>query len=156
MVVSQCSGAIAHRIGARMIMTAGMGLMGCGLLLLTLIEQEPNLLLIEVALLIVGGGLGLNTGPVNSVAVANVPASRSGTASGLLNTARMIGATLGIAVLGSVFAVHAGEGAPDSMVSGLRVALFGGAVAELAGAAVALAFTRADSMEPITHASPGG
>jgi MFS transporter, DHA2 family, methylenomycin A resistance protein len=76
-----------------------------------------------------------------------VAASRSGTASGLLNTARMIGATLGIAVLGSLFAVHASEGAADGMVSGLRVALFGGAVAELIGAAVALTFIKADSME---------
>jgi MFS transporter, DHA2 family, methylenomycin A resistance protein len=147
MIVSQYSGWLAHRVGARMIMTAGMGLMGLGLLLLTLIGRVPDLWLIEIALLVVGVGLGLNTGPVNSVAVANVTASRSGTASGLLNTARMIGATLGIAVLGSVFAVHAAEGAAESMLSGLRVALFGGAVAELVGAGVALAFTRANSME---------
>jgi MFS transporter, DHA2 family, methylenomycin A resistance protein len=147
MIVSQYSGSIANRVGARMIMTAGMGLMGTGLLLLTLIGRVPNLLLIEVALLIIGVGLGLNTGPVNSVAVANVTASRSGTASGLLNTARMIGATLGVAVLGSVFAVHAGEGAAEGMVSGARVALFGGAIAELVGAAVARAFIRVDSME---------
>jgi MFS transporter, DHA2 family, methylenomycin A resistance protein len=147
MIVSQCSGRIANRMGARMIMAAGMALMGTGLLMLTLIGRVPNLWLIEIALLVVGVGLGLNTGPVNSVAVANVAASRSGTASGLLNTARMIGATLGIAVLGSLFAVHASEGAADGMVSGLRVALFGGAVAELIGAAVALTFIKADSME---------
>jgi EmrB/QacA subfamily drug resistance transporter len=147
MIVSQYSGRIANRVGARMIMAAGMASMGVGLLLLTLIGRVPNVWLIEIALLIIGVGLGLNTGPVNSVAVANVAASRSGTASGLLNTARMIGATLGVAVLGSIFAVHAGEGAGEGMVSGLRVALFGGAVAELVGAAVALAFTRSDSME---------
>jgi len=128
-------------------MTAGMGLMGIGLLILTLIGRVPNIRLIEVALLVVGVGLGLNTGPVNSVAVANVTASRSGTASGLLNTTRMIGATLGIAVLGSVFAVHADQGTAESMVRGLRVALFGGAIAELVGAALALAFIRTDSME---------
>jgi MFS transporter, DHA2 family, methylenomycin A resistance protein len=60
--------------------------------------------LIETALLVIGCGLGLNTGPVNAVAVANVAAAHSGTASGLLNTARMVGATLGVAVLGAIFA----------------------------------------------------
>ncbi|MFL6803181.1 MAG: MFS transporter [Xanthobacteraceae bacterium] len=153
MIVSQYSGSLANRMGARMIMSAGMGLMGIGLLFLTLIGRVPNIWLIEVALLVVGVGLGLNTGPVNSVAVANVTASRSGTASGLLNTTRMIGATLGIAVLGSVFAVHTSEGTAESMVSGLHVALFGGAIAELVGAALALAFIRTDSMEQ--KAKPG-
>jgi predicted membrane protein len=68
-------------------------------------------------------------------------------ASGLINTTRMVGATLGIAVLGSLFAVHAGEGAPESMITGLRLAFLGGAAAELTGAALAFAFIRADAME---------
>ena len=61
--------------------------------------------------MVVGVGLGLNTSPVNAVAVATVPQARSGTASGLLNTARMIGATMGIAILGSLFAAFAGQDA---------------------------------------------
>jgi hypothetical protein len=79
-------------------MTAGMGLMGLGLLMLALILLNDSLILIESGLLAMGCGLGLNVGPMNAVAVANVPAARSGTASGLINTARMIGATpLGVA-----------------------------------------------------------
>jgi len=103
--------------------------------------------LIEIALLIIGAGLGLPTGPVNAVAVASLPPARSGTASGLVNTARMIGATLGIAALGSVFAVHAGTQAPDTMVHGLRLAYLGGALVELTGALIALVFIRDDAME---------
>ncbi|HKA75137.1 MAG TPA: MFS transporter [Xanthobacteraceae bacterium] len=146
-IVSQFSGALAKRLGARVMTTSGMGLMGTGLLLLALVSREPNLLLIEAALLIIGAGLGLNTGPVNAVAVASVAPSRSGMASGLINTTRMVGATLGIAVLGSLFAVHAGEGAPESMITGLRLAFLGGAAAELTGAALAFAFIRAGDME---------
>jgi len=146
-IVSQCSGFMARRLGARVMMSGGMGLMGTGLLLLSLVSTTANLILIEVALLVIGAGLGLNTGPVNAVAVANVPPSRSGTASGLLNTARMIGATLGVAVLGSLFAVHAGQGTLEGMVTGLRLAFLGGAIGELAGALLALRFIRPDSME---------
>jgi hypothetical protein len=93
-------------------------------------------------------GLGFNTGPVNAVAVASLPPARSGTASGLVNTARMVGATLGVAALGALFAVHAGQQkSPEAMVSGLRLAYFSGAVVELAGALIALACIRGDSME---------
>jgi MFS family permease len=145
-IVSQCSGALMKRFGPRAMMTAGMAAMGAGLLLLTGVSTTPNMVLIEVALLIIGAGLGLNTGPVNTVAVANVPPVRSGTASGLVNTSRMVGATLGIAVLGSLFAVHAGDSRPEAMLSGLRLAYFGGAVVELAGALVALAFIRGNAI----------
>jgi DHA2 family methylenomycin A resistance protein-like MFS transporter len=146
-IVSHYSGALAKRVGARAMMTAGMGAMGVGLLLLTLVSPTPPMALITLALLVIGAGLGLNTGPVNAVAVASLPPARSGTASGLINTARMIGATLGIAVLGAAFAVHAAGQTAEAMVSGLRVAYLGGALVELAGAMIALVFIRDDSME---------
>jgi len=145
--VSHYSGALARRFGPRVLMTAGMAAMGAGLLALTLVSTVPNLPLIVTALLVIGAGLGLNTGPVNAVAVASLPPARSGTASGLVNTARMVGATLGIAVLGAVFAVHAADNAPEAMVSGLRLAYLGGAAVELAGALVSFAFIDRDAME---------
>jgi MFS family permease len=67
--------------------------------------------LVAAALCVAGGGLGLNTAAVNSVAVSNAPRERSGTASGLFNTARLVGATLGVAILGAVFAHYVGQGA---------------------------------------------
>jgi EmrB/QacA subfamily drug resistance transporter len=146
-IVSHYSGALAKRFGPRVMMTAGLGAMGAGLLLLTFVSTTPNMLLIETALTVIGVGLGLNTGPVNAVAVASLPPARSGTASGLVNTARMVGATLGIAVLGAMFAVHAGTNSPEAMVTGLRLAYLGGGMVELTGAAIAFAFIRRDSME---------
>ena len=143
MITSQLSGPIANKLGPRVPMTAGMALMGLGLLMLALIPLNDSLVLIETALLAIGCGLGLNVGPMNAVAVANVPATRSGTASGLLNTARMVGATLGVAVLGAVFAMHVAEGVGTR---GLAPAFLGGGIGELIGAAVAFAFIRCDSL----------
>jgi DHA2 family methylenomycin A resistance protein-like MFS transporter len=105
-VVSQCSGMLMSRFGARVMLVGGMSFMGCGLLLLAAVVEAADVWGVEAALAIVGVGLGLNTGPVNAVAVAAVPPARSGTASGLVNTARMVGATLGIAVLGTIYAGH--------------------------------------------------
>jgi MFS transporter, DHA2 family, methylenomycin A resistance protein len=143
-VVSQLSGKIANHLGPRVPMTAGMSLMGLGLVLLALIPISPNLVLIETALMIIGCGLGLNTGPVNSVAVAQVAAERAGTASGLVNTARMVGATLGVAALGSLFALFGGSG--SDLLPGLAPAYLGGAAAEFTGAVLALMFIRRDSL----------
>ncbi len=147
MVVSQCSGWLMKRFGARAMMAAGMGGMGSGLLiLLAVVSPQGHFVAVEAALIVIGIGLGLNTGPVNAVAVASVSVARSGTASGLLNTARMVGATLGIAVLGAIYAVHAGDDGVAGMLSGLRLAFLVGAIGELSGAVIALIFTRADSM----------
>src|SRR5262245_12525408 len=129
-------------------MTAGMGLMGLGLLMLALIPLNDSLVLIASALLAVGCGLGLNVGPMNAVAVANVPAARSGTASGLINTARLIGATLGVAVLGAVFAMHVAEGVGTR---GLGTAYFAGGIGGLIGAAVACAFLRCRDVHRPAH-----
>jgi MFS transporter, DHA2 family, methylenomycin A resistance protein len=145
--VSQVSGPLMKRFGARSMTAGGMGAMGTGLVVLVATVGSGNLIAIEAALVIVGTGLGLNTGPVNAVAVANVTPGRSGTASGLVNTARMVGATLGIAVLGALYAVMAKSGTAESVVSGLRVALGAGAVAELSGVAIALRYLSARSAE---------
>jgi hypothetical protein len=111
--------------------------------LLSRVTATTSLYEIELDLAILGIGLGLNTGPANSVAVASVPPSRSGTASGLLNTARMIGATLGVAIMGAVFAHYAGQGSSDgtsgAFVTGLQTALRTGGAGELLGAAIAFA-----------------
>jgi DHA2 family methylenomycin A resistance protein-like MFS transporter len=148
-VVSQLTGHMSNAVGPRMIMTGGMACMGLGAILLAFIGADTNAWFIASALLIVGIGLGLNTSPVNGVAVATVPQARSGTASGLLNTARMIGATMGIALLGALFAVFAGQNAVggEGFLTGLRAAMLVGGSAELLGAVIAFVFIRADSLQ---------
>lgn len=147
--VSQFAGYLNNRLGPRVVMTSGMLCMGAGALGLAAIGETTSLVLIEAALVVVGIGLGLNTAPVNGVAVAALPPTRSGTASGLLNTTRMVGATLGVAILGALFAAHAGPQALSGadFLAGMRMALTGGGAAELIGAAVAIAFIRKDSLK---------
>jgi MFS family permease len=67
------------------------------------------------------------------------PKAHAGAAAGVVNTARMIGATLGVAVLGGIFAAHAGENPvdPERIVAGLHWAFVGGAISEILGALTA-------------------
>jgi DHA2 family methylenomycin A resistance protein-like MFS transporter len=148
-IVSQLVGHLTNRLGPRVVMTSGMACMGAGALMLSRIGPATSLVLIGMALFVVGVGLGLNTAPVNGVAVAALPPARSGTASGVLNTARMIGATLGVAILASIFAAYAGQEATmgEGFLSGVRAALTGSAAAELLGAVIAFNFIRRNSLE---------
>lgn len=148
-LVSQGVGILLNRFGPRIVMAAGMACMGFGALALAFIGETTGLLASEAALFVVGIGLGLNTAPVNGVAVAALPPERSGTASGVVNTSRMIGATLGVAILGALFAHFAGQQATDGagFFAGMRAALGAGSAAELLGALFAIAFIRRVSLK---------
>jgi EmrB/QacA subfamily drug resistance transporter len=154
-LVSQVSGTLAIRFGARLAMAAGMAAMGTGQLLLAFISADTSLIAIELAFLIIGIGLGLNSGPVLTVAVSAAPKNHAGVASGIVNTARIVGATLGVAVLGALFAAHAGQNPTDgaAISAGLLPALVGGAMVEWAGAFAAFLIIAPDAIAK--NGSPG-
>jgi DHA2 family methylenomycin A resistance protein-like MFS transporter len=94
------------------------------------------MLLAQGGLMLAGFGMGLNTGPLYGIAVGSIGRERSGTASALINVARMTGAALGVALLGTVFGLL--HGGPD----GLRGAMIVGGLVLLGGAWVAFATVR--------------
>jgi MFS family permease len=130
-VVSNLSGPLAETVGTRAMIGGGTALTGIGLFVIACTVAGKPVWLGEVGLVLTGLGMGLNTGPLFGVVASSVPAARSGSAGSLINVARMIGATLGVAVLGSAFAV-AGAGAP-----GLRIAMLVGGTVQSVGACVA-------------------
>jgi MFS family permease len=113
-----------------------------------------SLIVIGAALFANGVGLGLITGPIFTTAVANAPAERSGMSSGLVNVGRMVGATLGVAVLGLFFGERAADTTKDvaHFMTGMRAAFIVGGVAVLAGAVTALIAFRRDSLHPAARA----
>lgn len=140
--VSPWSGPLSERIGSRAVTSGGVALIASGLATIGASAGSSSLLGAELGLALTGLGMGIATGPLMTVAVGAVDAARSGTASALVNVARMTGATLGIAVLGTLFtAAHGGA-------AGLRAAMFAGAVVQLTGAAVS-----AVSMQRARHAA---
>lgn len=134
--VSPFSGRLAERVGARLMASGGVAIIGCGLILVGATASATGLVGAEAGLALTGLGMGLATGPLMGMAVGAVPAARSGTAASLINVARMAGATIGVAVLGAVFALAGGG------PSGLRLAMLLGGVIQLAAAAIAWTTTR--------------
>src|SRR5699024_5107004 len=116
-MVSPFSGMLTNRLGVRFMTSGGVSIIGCGLLSIGLSAHHPSIGPAEFGLSLTGLGMGLATGPLMGEAVGAVAAARSGTASALINVARMTGATFGVAILGAVFAIV--HGGPD----GLRAAM---------------------------------
>jgi len=140
-LLSPLVGPLVTRHGPRRPMVAGMTLMGSGVLLFALVGADANLLVLELAFGIVGVGLALNTGPVVGVAVSAVAPELAGLASGIANLARMLGATLGVAVQGTILATAAdGASSGPQFVHGLRLAVGVGCAVQLVGAFVAWRF----------------
>ncbi|WP_257878131.1 MFS transporter [Ralstonia pickettii] len=131
MAVSPLSGTVARRHGVRLATAGGVGIIALGLLTLGAFAGVASIVPAAIGLALTGLGMGFATGPLMGAAVGAVGPERSGTASALVNVARMSGATLGVAILGAVYAV-CGSGAP-----GLRVAMLCGGAVQLACAVVA-------------------
>jgi DHA2 family methylenomycin A resistance protein-like MFS transporter len=129
--VSTQSGKLAQRFGARSMTAGGTALIAGGLMIVAATQAGSPMLLAQAGLVAAGIGMGLNTGPLYGIAVGSVGRRRSGTAAALINVARMTGATLGVALLGTVY------GALQGGSAGLRAAMFMGGIAQICGAAAA-------------------
>ncbi|MGE8547188.1 MAG: MFS transporter [Alcaligenes sp.] len=123
---SPWSGSLAVRHGTRPLAAGGLMLAGAGLLLISAGTRSPSILLQETGLALTGLGMGLATGPLMGAAVSAAPAERSGTASALINVARMMGASLGVAFLGALFAMS------SYPADGLRAAMLAGGAIQIA------------------------
>lgn len=132
LALSHRSGAWVKRYGAQRLIVYGMLAIVAGIALLASTSTGLPLWRAEVGLLFTGVGMALNTAPLLGAAVAAVHVERAGTASAMINTARMIGATLGVAVLGSAFSTASSlsMGFRVAMVVGLGVVLLGALLAQ--------------------------
>jgi len=131
--------AVAHRTGPRLPMTAGLCMMAAGLLLYAGVGPHGDIWVLELSFVLAGAGLALNTGPAVGLAMSAIPLRRAGLASGVVNLARLVGITVGVAVLGSAMAAI---GAQAAMV-------IGGAVLTT-GAVLALRWGRDQTVAPTT------
>lgn len=130
-LISPLSGALTAKLGARATTSGGVFIIGCGLIQTGLTAHTFAVGAAEVGLVVMGFGMGLATGPLMGSAVGAVPGARSGSAAALVNVARMVGATLGVAVLGTVFALAHGGAA------GLRLSMLVGGGVQIAAAVLA-------------------
>ncbi len=96
-------GALLGRMPARVIMSAGLGLTGVGLLLMGGIDPADEWTAMLGGFLVAGAGVGLLNPVIADVALSVVPKEQSGMAAGINDTFRQVGIAVGIAAWGAIF-----------------------------------------------------
>jgi EmrB/QacA subfamily drug resistance transporter len=98
---------LALRYRAALIIPLGLYVIGLGFLLMNLGSRadHPSWLTILPGALLAGTGLGLTNTPVTNTTTGSVPSNRSGMASGLDMSARLISLAVNIAVMGLLLVV---------------------------------------------------
>jgi len=101
------SARMVMRFGIRMPLAAGLALTAAGLALFALSPVDGSFALhVLPGMTLLGIGCGMAMNPVLLAAMSDVPQSESGLASGVVNTAFMMGGALGLAVLASLAAAR--------------------------------------------------
>jgi EmrB/QacA subfamily drug resistance transporter len=109
---SAAAAALVPRIGARPLLMAGAAISAGGLYWLSRLTEHGSYTAgLLGPILLTAAGLGLLFVPLPLVALARVADADSGIASSLLNAGRQVGASIGLAVLGTVAWTVAADGA---------------------------------------------
>jgi MFS family permease len=138
------SAKVVNRFGIRRPLAAGLACATAGLALFALAPPADGSFVLHIlpAMLLLGVGAGMAFNPVLLAAMSDVEPKDSGLASGIVNTAFMMGGSLGLAVLASLAAARTnnwlaqGASTPEALTAGYSLAFLVGAAC--AGAAAML------------------
>ena len=95
---------LAARLGTRTIVIAGLSLLGGSFLWISQAGAMTSYTIIVAQMAMMGGGLGLTTAPATESILSVLPPAKAGVGSAVNDATREAGGTLGVAILGSVFA----------------------------------------------------
>ncbi|MEN8584146.1 DHA2 family efflux MFS transporter permease subunit [Burkholderia sp. RS01] len=104
------------RYGNVAMVIAGQLIMAVGLAGLWLLPDDVPTLLVALTMIPVGIGGSFTVPPIIALVMDHVPADTAGTASGVINTARQVGGSLGVAIYGALLTGH-------GFMDGLRIGL---------------------------------
>jgi EmrB/QacA subfamily drug resistance transporter len=128
-VASPIAGSLSNKVPIRVLLGAGLALVGAGLLLMHGVSPDSEWTALLVGFLIAGVGIGVTNPGIGQAAIAVVPVQKSGMGSGINTTFRQVGIATGVAALGAIFQSqitsklsellpHAPAGLPELVASG--------------------------------------
>jgi len=163
-LIAPRAGALTDRVGSRWLVAAGMSLLAVMLFYYTQLGANESFWVLLPGLLLGGTGMGMTMTPVTAAAMSAVAVDKAGVGSAVLNSARQVGGSLGIAVMGAIVAagisssVRAGDPQPIAYLHGFHDALRVGSALCVAGAVVAVLAIRKiehrhPAAEPVAEAA---
>ena len=163
-VVSNVGQALTTRLGARPVLSAGLLLTAAGGALYAQMPADGHYFWnVFPGLILSGIGLALSFVPVTIAGLTGVQPADAGVASGLINTSRQIGGSVGLAAVTTIAATATSHYADShavlafsgpALTHGFQVAFYALTGVALAGAAIAAAFVEskpkaAPTAEPV-------
>jgi MFS transporter, DHA2 family, multidrug resistance protein len=131
-VIAPFAGRMADKYPAGLLGGCGMTVMALGLAAMAMLPPSPSFWDIAWRMTVCGIGFGFFNTPNNRAIITSAPPVRTGGASGMQATARLLGQTMGAAIVALVFGAVS--------VGGTTVTLVVAAIA--AGVAAAVSFSR--------------
>ena len=140
---------MVERYGLRRPLALGVALAGIGLGLFVWAPVNGSVLWhVMPGMLLLGMGCGMAFNPIMLAAMNGIPEQDAGVASGVLNTAFMMGGAVGLAVLASLAATRtqgllaSGTGPTEALLGGYHLAFGLGAACALLAGAICLRWLR--------------
>lgn len=118
MVMAPLAGYMIEKVHAGLLGAIGLLVMACGLFGLALLPSSPSDLDIIWRMALCGAGFGLFQSPNNHTIVSSAPAQRSGGASGMLGTARLLGQSTGAALVALLLNLQGNSGTHSRWAGG--------------------------------------
>jgi Na+/melibiose symporter-like transporter len=111
---------LAGRFGAHRTVSAGMTLVGIGLIMFRGLDVDTSYFDVLACIIPLTSGIAMAMSPMTASIMSAVPARRAGTGSAMNDATRELGAALGVAVLGSLAASRYAHSV-DSAISTIPV-----------------------------------
>ncbi len=111
---------IVERLGTTVVVSGGLAMFACGLAWASTVDAATPYFEIAMQMVLLGGGLGLTTAPATEAIMGSLSVDKAGVGSAVNDTTRELGGTLGVAIVGSVFAsIYTDRLAADSVIATL-------------------------------------
>jgi Arabinose efflux permease len=124
-IMAPIAGRLSDRYPAGILGGVGLALLGLGVALLAVLPANPHVADIVWRMAICGCGFGFFQAPNMKALMSSAPSDRSGSASGMVATARLTGQTIGAALAALCFGLAGREGATVALVLGAIFAAVG-------------------------------
>jgi EmrB/QacA subfamily drug resistance transporter len=146
-VIAPIAGRLSDRVGARWLMGGGMATVGVSLLLYQRATVGSDFMTLLPAMVLGGVGMAMTMSPMTAAAMGSVPVDKAGVGSGVLNSFRQVGGSLGIGLMGAILAAYihhpvTSPFAKQDYVNGMHAALAVSAAITFAAAIVAVVTVR--------------
>ena len=156
-VVAPIAGKLSDRFGSRALITIGMLLVSTQLLVFSQLGPDSSFWALVPGLLLGGIGMPMTMTPSAAAATRAVPVEKAGVGSAVLNAARQVGGSIGIALLGAIMASHiATSPSIEAFMDGFEQSLLVAAGIAITGAVVAAILIRPHDLreadETVVHA----